>query len=87
MTTDNLIVLPQQQHCFETVLIEGHYVSLELTFFPRAIGGRCVAGHIIMGDTRVAIEPSHARNLEDRTRATIDAALTGSGFVPGQSLQ
>lgn len=87
MTTDDLIVLPHQQHSFETVLIEGQFVSLEMTFFPNASQGRCVGGYIIMGDVRMAIGPGQTRNLEDRTRAAIDAALIGSGFVPGQTLQ
>lgn len=87
MMIDNLIVLPQQSHSFETVLIEGQFVSLEMIFFPNASEGRCVGGYVITGDVRVAIGSAQTRNLEDRTRAAIDAALIGSGFVLGQSLQ
>lgn len=87
MTTDYLVVLPHQQHSFETVLIEGQFVSLEMTFLGRAYHGRCLGGYLITGDARMAVSASQARNLAERTRAAIDGALMGTGFVPDWTLQ
>lgn len=86
MTTGNLIVLPHAQHSFETVLITGQFVSLELTYLARS-DSRCLGGYLITGDARMAISSAQAINLAERARAAIDGALIGSGFVADWSLQ
>lgn len=87
MTPDNLVVLPNRQNNFEIVLIEGQFVSLELTYVARSSDSRCLGGHLITGEARVAISSVQALNLAERARAAIDGALIGSGFVRDWTLQ
>lgn len=87
MTPDNLVVLPHGQHDFDIVLIEGQFVSLELTYVARSSNSRCLGGHLVTGDARMAISSVQALNLAERARAAIDGALIGSGFVSDWTLQ
>lgn len=87
MTPDNLVVLPNRQHNIEIVLIEGQFVSLELTYVARSSDSRCLGGHLITGEARVAVSSVQALNLAERARAAIDGALIGSGFACDWTLQ